>query len=155
MIEGGNSSMKVTKNRVLRALGPATALAVLMPLMISAAPASAATAVPTSHAGAAVHTTAVGHVSPAGTIDGGFSLISSNSGGANLRAAPTMNSKSYEYLGNGTLVLMICWITGQTVSPPNSNYTSNRWFEVEPEYDPTVGYVHSSLVTDQANVREC
>jgi hypothetical protein len=148
--------MKVTKNRVSRVLGPAAALAaVLLPLMISASPASAAAAAATPRADAAVRTTAVGHVSPAGTIDGGFSLISSNSGGANLRAAATMNSKSYEYLGNGTKVLMICWITGQTVSPPNSNYTSNRWFEVEPEYDPTVGYVHSSLVIDQANVREC
>jgi hypothetical protein len=139
-----------------RAVGLAATLAVVLtPLMISASSASAATAAPTSLAGAAVHTTAVGHALPAGTIDGGYSLISSNSGGANLRAAATMNSKSYEYLGNGTEVLMICWTTGQTVSPPNSNYTSNRWFKVEPEYDPTVGYVHSSLVIDQANVREC
>ncbi len=139
-----------------RTLGLAAALAAgLVPLMISASSASAATAGPASHAGTAVRTTASGHVSPAGTIDGGFSLISSNSGGANLRAAATMNSTSYEYLGNGTEVLMICWTTGQTVSPPNSNYTSNRWFEVEPAYDPTIGYVHSSLVIDQANVREC
>lgn len=139
-----------------KALGLAAALAVvLVPLMISASSVSAATTGPASHAGAAVRTTTSGHVSPAGTIDGGWSLISSNSGGANLRAAPTMNSNSYEYLGNGTEVLMICWITGQTVSPPNSNYTSNRWFEVEPAYDPTIGYVHSSLVIDQANVREC
>lgn len=143
------------KNR-RRTLGLAAALTVvLVPLMIGASSASAATVAPASHAGAVVRTTASVHVSPAGTIDGGFSLISSNSGGANLRAASTMNSYSYEYLGNGTEVLMICWTTGQTVSPPNSNYTSNRWFKVEPEYDPTVGYVHSSLVIDQANVREC
>lgn len=144
------------KNR-RRILGLGAALAVvLLPSVISASSASAAaTAVRAPQSGAAVRTTAAGHVSPAGTIDGGFSLISSNSGGANLRAAATMNSTSYEYLGNGTEVLMICWTTGQTVSPPNSNYTSNRWFLVEPAYDPTVGYVHSSLVIDQATVREC
>lgn len=143
------------KNR-RRALGLAGAVAVVLtPLMVSTSSASAATSLPAPHAGAAAHTTAVGHISPAGTIDGGFSVISSNSGGAWLRAGATMNSQGKEYLGNGTEVLMICWVTGQTVSPPNSNYTSNRWFEVEPAYDPTVGYVHSSLVIDQANVREC
>ena len=136
--------MKVTKHRLLRALVPLCALAgMLMPVIVSTPSASAAIAVQTSH------------ISPAGTIDGGFSVISSNSGGANLRAAATMNSTSYEYLGNGTEVLMICWITGQSVSPPNSNYTSNRWFKVEPEYDPTIEYVHSSLVIDQATVGEC
>jgi hypothetical protein len=139
-----------------RTLGLAAAMAVVLSsATISAASASAAAAGPAAHTGATTRTTAVGHISPAGTIDGGYSLIESNSGGANLRANDTMNSTSYEYLGNGTEVLMICWITGQTVSPPNSNYTSNRWFEVEPEYDPTVGYVHSSLVTDQATVGEC
>jgi hypothetical protein len=143
------------KNR-RRTLGLAAAMAaMLVPLMIGTSSASAATAAPAPHAGPASRITAPGHVSPAGTIDGGYSLISSNSGGANLRAAATMNSYSYEYLGNGTEVLMICWTTGQTVSPPNSNYTSNRWFLVEPAYDPTVGYVHSSLVIDQANVRQC
>jgi hypothetical protein len=138
-----------------RALGLAATLAVaLTPVLFSAASASANT-VPASRGGATVPTAAAGHVSPAGTIDGGFSLIESNSGGANLRASATMNSTSLEYLPNGTEVLMTCWITGQSVSPPNSNYTSDRWFRVEPEYDPTVGYVHSSLVTDQANVPEC
>ncbi len=145
--------MKVSKLRVLRALVPVGALAaVLMPLMVSGPAASAATDRATSHASVATRTTAV---SPAGTVDGGFSVISSNSGGANLRAGATTNSTSYEYLGNGTEVLMICWITGQSVSPPNSNYTSNRWFKVEPEYDFDIGYVHSSLVIDQATVPEC
>lgn len=148
--------MKVSRHHVRRALGPAATLAaVLMIVLSSTSSASAATAGPTSHAGAVVDATTVRHISPAGTIDGGYSLISSNSGGANLRAAATMNSTSYEYLGNGTEVMMICWITGQTVSPPNSNYTSNRWFKVEPAYDPTIGYVHSSLVIDQASVGEC
>jgi hypothetical protein len=94
-------------------------------------------------------------VRPAGTIDGGYSLIASNSGGANLRAAATTNSASYEYIPNGVEVLMLCWTSGQTVSPPNSNYTSNRWFRVEPAYDFTIGYVHSSLVTYQATVPAC
>jgi hypothetical protein len=136
-------------------LGLAALAAALMPLASGASSASAATTARAADTGAVVRTTAAGHASPAGTIDGGFSLISSNSGGANLRAGATMNSTSYEYLGNGTEVLMICWTTGQSVSPPNSNYTSNRWFKVEPEYDPRIGYVHSSLVIDQATVREC
>jgi len=137
------------------ALG-ATALAMtLVPLALIASSASAATVASVSHASAAARTMVAGHASAAGTIDGGFSLISSNSGGANLRAGDTTGSTRLEYLPNGTEVLMICWITGQTVSPPNSNYTSNRWFKVEPEYDFTIGYVHSSLVIDQANVGEC
>jgi hypothetical protein len=136
-----------------RALGLTTALAAaITPLAISASSASAATVAP---AAATARIAPAGLAAPAGTIDGGWSLISSNSGGANLRASATTNSAAKEYLGNGTEVLMICWTTGQTVSPPSSNYTSNRWFKVEPAYDPTIGYVHSSLVIDQASVRAC
>lgn len=133
------------------AAGAATVAALLLPVsLISVTQADAA---PLSLHGASAHHAV--HMTPAGTIDGGFSLIASNSGGANLRASWTMDSYSEEYLPNRTEVLMMCWITGQDVKPPNSNYESNRWFRVEPAYDPNIGYVHSSLVTDQAIVPPC
>jgi hypothetical protein len=82
----------------------------------------------------------------------GWSAISSHSGGAWLRAQPTTNSYGIEYLGNGTQVLMMCWIDAQWAT---GNYSSNRWFRVEPAYDPNVGYVHSSLVANQVSVPHC
>jgi hypothetical protein len=109
----------------------------------------------TATASAATRPSAAVRVLPAGTIDGGDSLISSNSGGANVRVSATMASQSIDWLPNGVEIVMLCWTTGQTVSPPNSNYTSNRWFKIEPIYSTEVGFVHSSLVIDQATVRQC
>ncbi len=82
----------------------------------------------------------------------GWASIRSNTGGAWLRAQPTTAAYGEEYLGNGTSVLMICWVDAQWAT---GNYASNRWFKVEPAYDPTVGYVHSSLVANQASVPHC
>jgi hypothetical protein len=82
----------------------------------------------------------------------GESTISSRSGGAWLRAQPNTGSYGIEYLGNGTHVLMLCWIDAQWAT---GNYSSNRWFRVEPAYDPNVGYVHSSLVANQVSVPHC
>jgi hypothetical protein len=82
----------------------------------------------------------------------GWATIRSNSGGAWLRAQPTTASYGQEYLGNVTSVLMICWIDAQWAT---GNYSSNRWFRVEPAYDPAVGYVHSSLVANQVTVPHC
>ena len=62
---------------------------------------------------------------------------------------------TYKYLYNNTNVLMICWTDSQWVYPPNSNYSSNRWFMVEPEYDLNIGYVHSSFVYNQITVPRC
>jgi hypothetical protein len=151
---------KNAKNRRTITLLTVGLAAAVVPAAVLAPSAAAAAAAPAAHS-AVSHTVGAPNdaaaftIRPAGTVDGGYSLISSNSGGANLRASSTMGSTSYEYLPNGTEVLMICWVTGQTVSPPNSNYTSNRWFKVEPAYDFTVGYVHSSLVIDQATVPAC
>jgi hypothetical protein len=82
----------------------------------------------------------------------GWAMIRSTSGGAWLRVQPTTASYGQEYLGNGTSVLMICWVDAQWAT---GNYSSNRWFEVEPAYDPAVGYVHSSLVANQVSVPHC
>jgi hypothetical protein len=65
---------------------------------------------------------------------------------------PTSTSYGQEYLGNGTSVLMICWVDVQWVT---GNHSSKRWFTVEPAYDPAVHYVHSSLVANQVNVPHC
>jgi hypothetical protein len=83
------------------------------------------------------------------------SYISSNSGGANMRTCPNTGCGSVAYLGNGTAVIMDCWVDAQSVSPPQSNYTSARWFHVSLHYDNRNGYVHSSLVTKQTSVPHC
>jgi hypothetical protein len=77
------------------------------------------------------------------------------SGGAWLRAQPNTGSYGIEYLYNDREVVMICWTDSQSVSPPNSNYTSSRWFKVEPTYDVNIGYVHSSFVYHQITVPHC
>ncbi|MEV0679114.1 hypothetical protein AB0I60_21600 [Actinosynnema sp. NPDC050436] len=83
--------------------------------------------------------------------------IGSNSGGAWLRNAAYLGDQyKVKYVGNGTSVTMVCWIDTQWVHPPNSDYSSNRWFKVDV---PSVGvykaYVHSSLVEAQAAVGHC
>lgn len=83
------------------------------------------------------------------------SVISSNSGGAWWRDAPSLTGKKMNYLWNGTAVHMYCWTNGQKVSPPNSNYTSNRWFKVGTPYVSGHYYVHSSLVAHQTSVGIC
>ena len=82
----------------------------------------------------------------------GWATIRSNSGGAWLRAQPSTSAYGMEYLGNGTSVLMMCYVDAQWAT---GNYSSNRWFKVEPAYDPAVGYVHSSLVANQVGVPRC
>lgn len=82
----------------------------------------------------------------------GWANIRSNSGGAWLRAQPSTSAYGMEYLGNGTSVLMMCYIDAQWAT---GNYSSNRWFRVEPAYDGSVGYVHSSLVANQVGVPRC
>lgn len=83
------------------------------------------------------------------------SVISSNSGGAWWRAAPNLSGQKMNYLSNGTKVHMDCWTTGQNVSPPDSNYTSDRWFRVQTPYVSGSYYVHSSLVAKQTTVGRC
>jgi hypothetical protein len=83
------------------------------------------------------------------------SVISSNSGGAWWRAAPNHNGQKMNYLWNGTAVHMYCWTTGQSVSPPDSNYTSDRWFKVGLATVSGQYYVHSSLVAKQTAVGGC
>ncbi|WP_328992884.1 SH3 domain-containing protein [Kribbella sp. NBC_01245] len=83
------------------------------------------------------------------------SWIGSNSGGANMRTCPNTGCARVLYLGNGSEVYMLCWTDAQTVSPPNSDYTSSRWFKIGLYYDNRTGYVHSSLVENQSSVGHC
>lgn len=73
--------------------------------------------------------------------------------GVNLRACGNTGCGSYANMPNGTGVTMLCWENTQTVSPPPSNYTSARWFEVSNPYG--VGFVHSSLVFNQTSEGHC
>ncbi|MEU4569113.1 hypothetical protein [Micromonospora sp. NPDC023956] len=78
--------------------------------------------------------------------------ISSNSGGANVRSCASTGCSSNGYYGNGTGVTMVCFKDNQWVYPPESNYASNRWFQVN---SPTGGYIHSSLVANQVSTPRC
>jgi hypothetical protein len=55
------------------------------------------------------------------------SVISSNSGGANLRECANSGCRSFGYLRNGTTVYMQCWVDGGQAT---GNYSSPRWFSV-------------------------
>ena len=84
------------------------------------------------------------------------SYVSSNSGGANLRACPSTNCRSLGYMRNGVKLDMVCWTDSQWVYPPNSNYASPRWFRVWTyALGASGGYVHSSLVANQTSVPHC
>lgn len=81
------------------------------------------------------------------------SVISSNSGGANLRDCPNSGCRSFGYLRNGTTVYMQCWVDGGQAT---GNYSSRRWFSVlTPALGASGGYVHSSLVANQIGVPHC
>ncbi|MFR9798733.1 hypothetical protein ACL02U_22980 [Streptomyces sp. MS06] len=103
---------------------------------------------------AAVITTAV-VATPAAADVPYTSVVASNSGGAWWRAAPNLSGQKMNYLYNGTPLHMYCWITGQTVSPPDSDYTSDRWFKVGTPYVSGQYYIHSSLVDHQTTVGYC
>jgi hypothetical protein len=85
----------------------------------------------------------------------GYSYIGSNSGGANARSCSSTACSFRFYLYNGRAVQMICWRDGQVVSPPNSDYTSGRWFLVATTDSGARGFVHSSLIEGQVSVRRC
>jgi hypothetical protein len=105
--------------------------------------AAVALALSTVGAGAAID------ASPAAAAS---SYIGSNSGGANVRSSPSITgSFIIAYLRNGTPVRMLCWADWGWVHPPNSDYSSNRWFKI----DAYFGYVHSSLVENQTSVPHC
>lgn len=89
-----------------------------------------------------------------GTASAAGPVIGSNSGGANVRTCPNKDTcASIGFLGNGTNVTMLCWIDAQVVSPPFSDYSSQRWFRVASPVG--TGYVHSSLVENQVSVGRC
>lgn len=95
-------------------------------------------------------------VSPAAAAFSYDSWISSSSGGANLRSCPSTLCQSLGYMLNGSRVHMNCWVDGQWVAPPNSNYGSARWFSVDTAgLGGSRGYVHSSLVANWTSVPRC
>ena len=81
------------------------------------------------------------------------SYIGSNSGGANVRTCASTGCASLGYIGNGTAITMQCWVDNQWVYPPNSDYASNRWFRASTPVG--TGYIHSSLVDNQASFGHC
>jgi SH3-like domain-containing protein len=83
---------------------------------------------------------------------GGPSYIGSNTGGANARRCASTNCKVFFYLKNGRPVNMICWIDAQYIV---GDYGSQRWFDVQTLDSGARGFVHSSLVENQTNVRVC
>ena len=82
----------------------------------------------------------------------GWARISSNSGGAWMRTCPNTGCSGITYLGNGKDVMVFCWTDAQWAT---GNYSSNRWFYVNPSYDNRNGYVHSSLIANQPSVPRC
>ncbi len=90
--------------------------------------------------------------SPAQAI--GTSVISSNSGGANLRACAATSCRSLGWMRNGTNVKMRCYYDARQST--TGNYASPRWFLVwTSALGATGGYVHSSLVARQTGVPRC
>lgn len=84
----------------------------------------------------------------------GTSIISSNSGGANLRACAATSCRSLGWMRNGTNVQMRCYYDAQQST--TGNYASPRWFLVwTTALGATGGYVHSSLVARQTGVPRC
>ncbi len=78
------------------------------------------------------------------------------SGGANLRSGPATSYRSLGYLTDATRLHMKCYLDAQPVSPPQSNYTSARWFLVDTlALGGSVGYVHSSFVANQTETPPC
>lgn len=77
-------------------------------------------------------------------------------GGANLRSGPATSYGSLGYLTDAMHVHMKCWLDTQPVSPPQSNFTSGRWFLVDTlALGGSVGYVHSSFVANQIETPPC
>lgn len=85
----------------------------------------------------------------------GYGSISSNSGGAYIRAQPYANAMTYGYFGNGTSLYIYCyrdagWALG--------NYWTNRWFQTNVpsyRYGSPEAYISASVVWPQPAVPRC
>jgi hypothetical protein len=75
----------------------------------------------------------------------GYGYVSSNSGGAIVRAQPNVNSAYDEWAPNGYRLTMYCWVDGGWA---DGNYWTNRWFQVSVPYWKYggTGYINASLV---------
>lgn len=83
----------------------------------------------------------------------GTSYIQSSSN-APMYACPRTSCQLEDNVASHAGVGMVCWIDGQ---PFDGIYQSKRWFEVVAQAGDTwvVGYVHSSYVAQQVDVKEC
>jgi hypothetical protein len=86
-----------------------------------------------------------------GTAVASASNIASDSGTANVRTCGSISCAVVDggTLYNGTGVNMTAWCDSEWVDPPNSDYSSDRWFKID---SPVAGWVHSSLVDNQQTV---
>jgi uncharacterized protein YraI len=84
----------------------------------------------------------------------GYGTVSSNSGLAYIRAAPTTNSGAVGTAWNGYRLTMYCWIDGAWAY---GNYWTNRWFDVAapPGSWQNSGFIHASLVANQPILPHC
>lgn len=83
-----------------------------------------------------------------------YGYVSSNSGGATVRAQPNVNSAAYAWAPNGYRLTMYCWVDGGWA---DGNYWTNRWFQVSVPYwrYGGVGYINASLVAQQPTLPHC
>jgi hypothetical protein len=84
----------------------------------------------------------------------GYGTVSSNTGGAYVRAQPDPNSAYYAYAYNGYRLTMYCWVDAAWAY---GNYWTNRWFQVQvPGWQyGGVGYITASLVANQPPLPHC
>lgn len=78
------------------------------------------------------------------------SYVSTSTGWSTVRSCPSTGCTPITYLYNGSSVWMLCWRDSQWAY---GNYWSPRWFFVW--FGGTEGWVHSSLVYNQAVAPNC
>jgi hypothetical protein len=78
------------------------------------------------------------------------SYVSTSGGWSYVRSCPNTGCSAQFLLSNGSPVWMLCWTDAQWAT---GNYSSNRWFYIY-SYNG-YGYVHSSLVYNQAPSPPC
>lgn len=113
---------------------------------------SPARRVVTAVAGLLLATATMVNPATADTVEAASPKTYSYTGGTHLRFHNPSGS-SIAYLRNGTPLTMHCWTDARWAK---GNYWTNRWFQVTAHYGINkIGYVHASLVRNQASVPRC
>lgn len=81
------------------------------------------------------------------------SSIVSVDGGTHVRRCPNLRCSSEGWVSNGTAVVVVCWILGQRLEPPQSDYASAVWLKVSSRVG--VGFVHATAVDQQGLTGLC